>query len=471
MIALIKVYQPLQVDKIAHPLGIMSLEAFLRENGRSDIYLFDMRLDRETPDQIMDRVRPLQPQVIGLSGLSVERDCVHLVARAARKACPGATVVVGGPYATASACTILKDECVDYVVVGEGEETFRDLLEQLEAGGEVDEIPGLAHRVNGDIVVRDRRPPIADVNSLPMPGWDRIDFEAYNAAFCEDRFTGGRWASIVTSRGCPYGCIYCHDTFGKRFRPRSPAAVLDEMRYLVKRQGVYEFLIWDDIFNFDKSRVIEICDGIVANGWDVRLSFPNGIRVDIMDREVLEALKAAGTYRICYAIESASPRIQKRIGKRLDLEKAERIIRMTDGMDILTHGCFMIGFPGETRGEIIETIRMALRLPLHTAGFYLVCPYDGTLLKEKFLCEKDAHDMSFDFYDSSISLAEVSARELRNLQRLAYIGFHLNPFRLARLIRLIPRKKTLLDIAPVFWKILCGREGARTPVAAPNHKD
>ncbi len=457
-VALVRTYQPQPIDEIAHPLGIMALDAYLRERGLTDLHLHDMRLGKQRPDEAVRWLERLNPDVVGLSALTIEKNAVHALARLVRQRLPNATVVVGGPYATSSGPSLMRDEHIDFAVVGEGEVTFHALLEALRTGAAPADVAGLVLRRDGEVVETGARPAIADLDTLPLPSWDRIDMAAYDRVDSPERMTGKPWAAFYTSRGCPYRCTYCHDVFGKRFRARSPDEVVAELALLHDRYGVREFHCYDDIFNFDKARAMAICQRIVARGLKIHLQFPNGVRADRLDVELLRAMKAAGTYRVSYAIETASPRVQKSVKKHLQLPKVERLMAETDRVGILMHGFFMLGFPGETREEIERTIRFALDSPLHTASFFLVTPFEGSALADAYVepsRELLGHD--YNFYDNPHSLSEVSADELRRLQRWAYFRFYANPRRMMRLMRLMPRRRKVLDYARTWARILTGR--------------
>jgi anaerobic magnesium-protoporphyrin IX monomethyl ester cyclase len=454
-IVLIRTYQRSIVDDLGHPLGIMALDAYLRTRGYDDIELFDMRLRKESPTEILDRVLPLQPDVIGLSSLTIERDAIHELTRLIKARRPQATTVLGGPYATSSKRTVMRDPAVDYVVVGEGEITFHELLETLRSGADPAAVSGILYRRGGEVLQTPDRPTIADLDTLPFPSWDRIDMDAYERFPGMNRVAGGKWVVLDTSRGCPFKCTYCHDVFGKRFRARSPAKVVAEMQLLNEKYGITDFHFYDDIFNFRKDRVLEICRLIRERGLKIHMQFPNGVRADMMDTELLAAMKAAGTYRVCYAIESASPRIQKSMKKRLKIEKVRQLIDDTDRMGILVHGFFMLGFPGETREEVLSTVKFALASKLHSAGFYLVTPFEGSPLSDEYLQPSiEMHGTDFSYYDNPHSLSEVPAEEIKRIQRSAYLRFYLNPRRVWRVMRLLPRKRAILRYLPIFLKVV-----------------
>ncbi len=455
-IVLVRVYQPQVVDDLAHPLGIMALDAWLRARGYDDIHLHDMRLDRETPAQAAARVLALAPDVVGLSSLTVEKDATHALAGLLRARAPGVTVVLGGPYATSATRTAMRDPAIDYLVVGEGELTFHELLETLRGGGDVAGVRGILYRREGSVHETPARPFVQDLDALPIPSWDRVDMAAYQRVGCVDHLTGRPWVVFYTSRGCPFKCTYCHDVFGKKFRARSPARVVEEMELLYTRYGVREFHFYDDIFNFNKARVLEICRLLRAKRWpDVALQFPNGVRADMMDVELLNALKSAGAFRLSYAIESASPRIQRQVKKHLRLDRVRRLIEDTDRLGLLAHGFFMLGFPGETRDEVRATIDWALASKLHTAAFFLVCPFEGTALSDAYVAPaRELHGAEWQYYHAPFSLSEVPAGELKRMQREAYLRFYLDPWRVTRFAELLPDLRVFRRLVPTFFQIV-----------------
>lgn len=454
-IALVRTYQRMLADNLAHPLGIMALDAYLRQHGYEDNHLFDMRVRKETPDQLLARLLPLRPDVVGLSALTIELDAVHELAALLRRRLPGAKIVVGGPYATSSKRSIMRDPCIDVAVIGEGEDTLVELLDAWRTGGELSRVRGILYRSGGVVHETAERPYLTDLDALPLPSWDRVDMAAYERCDPQDRLAHRKWAAFYTSRGCPFKCTYCHDVFGKRFRSRSPARVIEEMALLIEKHGTREFHFFDDIFNFDRRRVVAICDEIVRRGWKIHLQFPNGLRADMLDVPTLEAMKAAGTFRVSYAIESASPRIQKQVKKHLKLDRVRTLIEETDRLGILVHGFFMLGFPGETREEVLSTVEWAVSSKLHSVGFFLVSPFEGSPLADEYVgAAMRLPGEAWAYYDNPHSLSEVPAAEIKRIQKIAYLRFYAKPWRIARVIQLLPDKTALLKIARLYARVL-----------------
>jgi anaerobic magnesium-protoporphyrin IX monomethyl ester cyclase len=303
----------------AQPLGLLYLVSVLRRDfpGEFEIELTEQALEDLDLDQMRERIRRFDPDLIGFSCLSVEADEMQRVARAAKEVKPGCVTVVGGPHASVFFDYALQDPNLDLAVLNEGEVTFPELLRALREDRPLDQVAGIAFKREGRLVQTPPREHVADLDSIPLPAWDLIDFKRYAVNISMNAYCHSPPVAILfTSRACPYQCNYCHSIFGKKVRYRSVANVMAEIELLTKTYGVRELHIVDDIFNLDLDRAKRICDEIVARGIQVKIAFPNGLRGDRMDRELIHKLKSAGCYSITYAVETASPRLQKLMKKK-----------------------------------------------------------------------------------------------------------------------------------------------------------
>jgi radical SAM superfamily enzyme YgiQ (UPF0313 family) len=194
-------------------------------------------------------------------------------------------------------------------------------------------------------------------------------------------------ATIITSRACPYKCVFCSTTllWGRRFRGRSPQSVVDEMKHCIAAYGVAEFLINDDCFLGDKKRALDLCDLIVGAGLDIRFQIPPGVNLHHLDEKLLRALKAAGLYVIQPEFESGNPRTIDYIRKPIDLDKGKAVIRTANRLGLWTKTNIIIGFPRETREDIELSIRFAERLEVDAINFLLPIPYRHTDLGRDYM--------------------------------------------------------------------------------------
>jgi radical SAM superfamily enzyme YgiQ (UPF0313 family) len=297
------------------------------------------------------------------------------------KNCP---VIWGGPHPTFMPDKVLESQFVDYCVMGEGEETFHRLISAFENNKPRDSIEGIGQRI-GDRTVLNNGPPSLDITLLPRPAYDLIPVKKYWSAKIppqSGRLKYSEYMTVMSSRACPYECIYCHNIFGKEFRPREPEDFVEELVMLKKDYGIREFHIIDDVFNLKRERALRICELLAQRLPGIALAFPNGLRTDLLDKEMLTALKQAGMYYFAAGIESGSSEIQKMIKKNLNHEKAYEAIEDAAKMGIIVHGFFMMGFPGETEEQLKMTIDFAHKSSLNTAGFFAVTAYPKTELHE-----------------------------------------------------------------------------------------
>ena len=451
------VKSPVSFLIVTPPLGLMYISSVLRQKGH-DIRILDMRLDRLKPEEVVKKFKDFKPDIVGFSTLTLEANLMHRVAALLKKEDQRCKIIVGGPHSTSYPRETLSDKNIDFLVLGEGEQTAAELIEAIEHNRDFKDVRGIAFRYNGQLTLTPPRMPITDLDSLPFPAWDLIEMDKYFQCY--------RWAllysylarpymPIFTSRGCPYHCIYCHNIFGKDFKARSPESVIAEIETLIKRYNIRDFEILDDCFNFDLPRAKRICDLIVEKRLDVKLALVNGVRGDIMDEELIYKLKKAGTYLIMYAIETASPHLQKFIKKYLNLEKIKQMISIAAKLGISTHGYFMLGFPTESKEEILQTIKFAVQTDLETATFFIANPFGGTeLLKiSKQLGKKVS--ANFDDYScdkTNLNLSEFEDKTLFALQRKAYRMFYLSRKRALQILANFD-KRALLRMIPVFLEM------------------
>ena len=367
-----------QVRWITAPNGILSLAASARAAGHR-VDVLDLRVvaaadAAATVDGLLAR----RPDVVGLSSLSSHLPQLAALARHIRRKLPGATILAGGPGPSSDTEECFAGAPLDAIVVGEGELTLNEILGRIDAGREWRDVAGIAVRgADGAIVRTPPRPLIEDVDSLPDPAWDLHDFTRYER-FLSMSSRRGRRAEVVTSRGCPYRCAFCHTLLGKRFRARSPARVLAEWEMLHRRYGIRRFEVIDDIFNADPERAKEILRMFRARLRGCELTFPNGIRGDILDEEMMRLLAAAPTAYLGLAVETASPRLQAMLRKNLDLDRLARNVRRLKELGVHTSAFFLIGLPTETDAERDATFEFARGLPIDFPHFCVLVPYRRT---------------------------------------------------------------------------------------------
>ncbi|MFZ0430445.1 MAG: radical SAM protein [Acidobacteriota bacterium] len=440
------------------PIGLAYIAPIAQRRGHH-VEILDLALEREPAPVLEKRLNERSWDLAGFSCMTAEWEGAAIAARAVKEHDPSILTVFGGQHPTIETEDVMSQPFVDLVCFGEGEATFGEVVDRLASGGGFSDVAGIAFRdADGSVRRNPSRAPVDDLDSIPLPAYELLDLDRYAVAESARHTPKYKRAiQIFTSRGCPWHCTYCHDLFGKRFHARSPEHVLGEMTLLYERYRIQEFMIEDDIFNFDMERAKRICDMIVESGMKVALQFGNGVRLERLDEELVEKLARAGTHHMCIAIESASPRIQKVMKKYLKLHQVRDAVRWCRKYGIETLGFFMIGFPTETREEIDMTIRFACETELDEALFSIVIPYPGTELSHQII-EKHLFDQA-DHLNRvhRIRTDEFDFRTLKRLQRKAYTMFFLTRFRFVRMLpKLFALRSSLKYLRAIERNLLPG---------------
>lgn len=382
--------------RISEPLGLLSLGAVLRQHGY-EVAVFDMPCegydhcvfdgDRVTygssVDDLQRRCRDFAPDVVGVTCMFTSREPEALgVCRALKEFEPSLVLVVGGLHPSLYPERFLVDGLADYVVLGEGEFRFLNLLRSLGVGNEI--VPdGIAFRDTDRVVVYPQAAWIQNLDALPMPDRTLIDMERYIAIGTpfapfsrEDRV-----ASILTTRGCPHACNFCSSVnyWGRRMRKRSVAHIVNEMKWLRKRYDIREIQFVDDNVTADTRFARQLFHEMVPLGF--KFCTPNGLYFNSLDADMIRLMAEAGAYQLTVAIESASERVLKEIiHKRVNLGIVKKLIDEAHRYDISVHGMFIVGFPGEKRDEIMRTFEYPFEVGFDSASFFIANPLPGSEL-------------------------------------------------------------------------------------------
>lgn len=434
---------------IAPPLGLANIAAYIEREGYNMAICDALAegagtLERGknylrvglTEKQIVERIEYYKPDIVGISTMftALAPDS-HRLAEIVKNVCPNTLVVFGGSHASVLSRGVLTDKNVDLVVMGEGEETFLEIARRFEKKKNLDNILGTAvHGKNGKVFVNKPRPFIKDLDSLPFPARHLLPMDIY-FNISKKSETGSyvmRYPTteIVSSRGCPNNCIYCAvpKLWGRTWRPFSAGRVLLEMEFLVKRYGVKEIHFIDDNVSVSKSRLLEICNGIIEKKLDIKWTAPNGIAIWSLDKPLIRKMKESGCYRLTFGIESGCPETQKYIRKNLKLNKAREIMKIANGLGLWTFSTYIVGFPYETREAMNQTFDYAISSYSDFVGFILLMPFPGTdvtkiMEKEGFLKKTDLTKAKIGALFSGykgVGTKYFSVSELKNLQSGAH---------------------------------------------------
>ena len=443
-------------DQLAPHLGLGYLSASLKQNGHKVKVL----------DGLREKIT-YNPQDWDLAGFTALSTYFPDLCREVKRAKSyGLKTIIGGAHVICDPGQSLIDSGADYAAAGEGERT----IVQLASGRKPSQVEGLYYwendkpkRSSPDLselfkkkimyttkIGNESRDFINAVDDFGEPDWKSIDPRSFPQTMPHGTvYKEAPFAPIITTRGCPYSCIYCSApiTAGKKMRYRDPTKVVDEIERLINDYGVKEIQIEDDNFTLKRKHAFAICEEIIKRKIKVHWSLPNGVRIDKLDPELLALMKKSGCYSMSLGIESANQRILDLIKKRLDKELVRKVVRWVKESGIDGVGFFMIGFPTETRKEIMETINFARSLDIDRAYFSKAVPLPGTELYDIWI-EKYAKNKNIDWKDFDPALftgdwTEVSPKELERLQKIAFFKFYFSKFRIFKFLYVLHASQLL----------------------------
>jgi radical SAM superfamily enzyme YgiQ (UPF0313 family) len=397
---------------------------------RYDVKVLDASLEDLSPEEVGKRITEYNPDVVGISCMSMEfTRHFQQMASLAKSSCPQTKVVIGGIYPTLLPEILIQNKDIDLAVLGEGEYRLPQLLASLEKENpSFEKLDGLAFKSNGQVIINRPVGYLTDLDALPLPNYDNLDFSAYaNKAekysyyMHPNRFP---YANTITSRGCPFDCVFCSSQAinGPGIRYRSADSVLKEIDWLVEKYGIKELIFFDDNFYLNHKRLDEILDRIIERKYDLEWKTVNAAVYALNDK-TLEKMRKSGCYQIALAIESGTPEGLRLLNKPLKLSKVKPIVDKARSLDFQVTGLFVIGTPGETWEQIRETMKFAEDLNLDYCSFNIATPLPKTKLyevskRDKLLPE----DFSFDSLDfkgfgrATITTEEFTPEELQILR-------------------------------------------------------
>jgi len=347
-----------------------------------------------TYDQIKDEIRTRKPDIVGVANpFSTQIDHAKRVADIVKEVNPETLTVVGGPHVTVVPQEFLTEaKNVDVAVMGEGEYTLPDIAKARQGAKRLRDVAGIAYRQEGEVKLNPPRPLIKNLDDLPYPAYHLVDMEKYlNPIKIEYRSFKPRALAMITSRGCPHGCCFCsvHLHMGTAFRAHSPGYVADHLQFVMEKYRVKNVFFEDDNLTFDMKRMEAICDQIVERKIKFNWETPNGIRADRVNLQLLKKMKKAGCRSVFFGVESGDQSVSNNIiHKDLDLNKVVEVAKDCKKIHLSSAGFFIIGFPGEKKENMQQTVGFALRLKReYDFGMHLLIatPSYGTKLYEECL--------------------------------------------------------------------------------------
>ncbi len=437
-------------------LGLGYLATALRNNG-FEVDIWDGVKKEMTRKKLEARLENRNYHVAGFQVYTRSVKEVQEGLEKVKSINPEVITVIGGPHSSGDPEGSMKHLKSDYAFRGEAEIGLVQLLKKLDGKEniEFENINNLIWKNNGNVVCNPLRP-IEDLDIVGIPSWDLINPNDYPYAPIGAFSKKTPLTSISSTRGCPYSCTFCANNtiMGRKVRARSAEVVLSEMELLHDKYGVREFQIIDDNFTSKKALTLGVCNGIINRGWDISLSFPNGVRLSTLDEEILALLERAGCYSLGLGIESGSPITLKNMKKAQSVEEIKKQVNLIHRVTkIRTTGFFIIGYPTETKEDIMQTIELSKELPINRAQFTICLPVPGSemtdqLIKAGKMADVDFSDISF---QNIVHVPEnMTLKELRKLRTKAYMEFY---FRLRIIFGLLSEIQSIEHIKFIFRRV------------------
>lgn len=416
-------FKDVKQPAINPPLGLLYIASYLESLGH-EVHLIDGLALNLTLEQMVAQIKALSAvDFIGVTCATATFYRAKEIISRIRDFEKDTKIILGGAHVTALPVDSLRTiPELDYGVIGEGEITFSELLIK-----ESYRVNGIAYRSGSEVKFTPRREYIKDLDMLPFPARHLLpDMKLYHSGLKSLRKPV---ASMITSRGCPFNCIFCSKiVFGSEYRYHSPSYVYNEVSHLISRYNIKEVTFYDDNFTLKRQRLFEICNKLST--LDITWSCLGRIG---LDKESLKKMHEAGCWNIAFGVESGNPEVLKFIKKDLKLEKVKRTIVEARKCGIEAKGYFMLGLPLETEKTIQDTIDFAKSLPFDSVEFAITVPYPGTELyniaNEYGRFNNESYDNYLSLFPENVSFVPsgLSEKILKSAQKRAYKEFYFRP--------------------------------------------
>lgn len=453
-VVLVKPFNP-HTYSFVPPIGLGYLASMLKIKGGHEVFLYEAVRDQLAsiaPFKIF--LAEHKPDVVGIQVYSVDLHIVREYLRCVKGYNSRIVTVMGGPHPAADPLGTMDyfgEGLLDYCMAGEAEKSFLALVNHLEGQGpSLKDVAGLVWRDptrHRDTNLKEdesccrinAKEVVENLDELPWPDWDLLSPKHYPPAPLGGVAKHFPVGPIMVSRGCPLKCTFCaaKSVYGNGFRVRNIDSVIEEIQYLRRSHGVKEIMILDDNITFRKSLVLEFCEKMAP--LRIPWNCANGIRADMVTEEIVKALKEAGCYLVAIGIESGSQRIVNDMQKKIILERIREKVDLLTQYGIHVVGLFMLGYPTETKEDVLKTIAFAKRLNISAAAFANFLPLPGSPVYEAMKREGRLEDLDLggmNYYQARRSFTpHISVEELNHLLKRAMREFHLRPRILYRTLR------------------------------------
>lgn len=431
-----------EVINIIAPLGLAYIAAVLEKN-RNRVKILDfpalswknpIKIKRgkkiifrysPTDDFLKEFLLNFRPKIVGISNLvsPTEGETLKLAAKI-KRFLPETKIVIGGSNASVRPEVFIKNSDIDFVIVGEGEETMSELVKKL-AGKKYRNILGLIYKgEKGKVRINPPRQLMKNLDKLPFPAWHLLPMEEYlhwhpAGVFIKKE----RAATMIASRGCPSGCSFCTNEkiWGRLWRPRSVANIIAEVRALKKNYKIEEIQFVDNNISVRKDYFIRLCRALKKEkiAWDPS----GGVAVLTLDPFLIKLMAESGCYVLQFGIEHGDPEMQRRIGKIVPLQATRKLVDACRRFGIWTHGNFVVGLPGETEETAYRSLDYAIKADLDSISFFTALPLPGSRVYDQVIGKKKINPDDLRFYVSKARCSGLSNTQIRQIIKTSFRKF------------------------------------------------
>lgn len=414
-------------------VGIACMAGVLQRRG-IEVKVLDLMALPMSNRKFAEELKAFEPNFIGFTAPTHQIFDAAELASLAKQVLPHSKTIVGGYHANGLPVRTMKEfPAFDYLIYGEGELTFIELIQSDECPSDLEKIEGLVFRDGEEIKKNPPRANLPDLELLDFPAYELFPIETgrYLAYYTKDRRI--RELPIFLSRGCPYDCAFCFRSMGRQYRIRSPESLVEEVERNLRLFNCQQLLFTDETFTINKKAVEAFCLAFRASGLHRRVRWICETRVDCVTRELLQLMKEANCCYISYGIESGNQKILDDQKKGLNLEQVREVVAETKKLGIGVQTNFILGHPGETWETAQDTISFAASLPSDSATFGIMVPFPGTEIWEMAnRGEAGLRILTFDWrkygtqIGAALELDTLPRPMLERLQTTAYVRYMLS---------------------------------------------
>jgi anaerobic magnesium-protoporphyrin IX monomethyl ester cyclase len=403
-------------DSLLPPHELISAGAIARDRHNAEVQLIDAIASNGSVEDTIEKIKSFETDIIlTITGFECYEEDVELIQQL-KQQLSHITFIIFGHYPTLYPEISLKTSGADYLILGEPDLVFYDLLKAIASNNEIEHVNGICYLKEGVLVQQGHSVRITQTNELPLPAYDLLPQNAYFEPLMKRPY-----GMIQTARGCPYQCNYCVRTFGTKLTTLDPERIIEEMKLWKKIYKVKSIRFIDDTFTINKKRVIALCKLIIENQLDIEWACLS--RTDNLDEEVLGWMKAAGCQRIYFGLETGSQRMLDLYLKKVNKEEAIEALLLCKKTGIETAGFFMSGHPEENEEDFLETIDFAKKAKLSYASFNPLTPYPGTAIFKEL-----ENEIEFSIYPyKNTWKSEKIYEDFDRRKKLFYKAFYMRP--------------------------------------------